>query len=105
MRSDNRYLRTDYQQWRMTLSSVMYYMANTAYLCSTILFFKSLPVLPMYVVRRKDDKNRIAVHANSHNHRVDREGEKVLPFNRNPDTGGEGSWRLSTSINGDQRVT
>ena len=31
-----------------------------------------------YTVKRKDDKNEIAVHANDHNHRVDREGSKVL---------------------------
>ena len=29
-------------------------------------------------VRRKDDKNGIAVHANGHNHQVDWEGAKVL---------------------------
>ena len=29
-------------------------------------------------VRRKDDKNGIAVHANSHSHQVDWEGAKVL---------------------------
>ena len=31
-----------------------------------------------YAVRRRDDKNRIAVHANSHNHKMDWEGAKVL---------------------------
>ena len=31
-----------------------------------------------YAVKRKDDKNGIAVHANDHNHRVDWEGAKVL---------------------------
>ena len=34
------------------------------------------------------DKKGIAVHANSHNHRVDWEGAKSL--NRKPDTEGEG---------------
>ena len=31
-----------------------------------------------HAVRRKDKKNRIAVHANGHNHRVDWEGANVL---------------------------
>ena len=31
-----------------------------------------------YAVKRKDDKNGIAVHVNDHNHRVDYEGAKVL---------------------------
>ena len=31
-----------------------------------------------YIVKRKDEKNGIAVHANVHNHRVDWEGAKIL---------------------------
>ena len=31
-----------------------------------------------YAVKRKGDKNEIAVHANNHNHKVDGEGVKVL---------------------------
>ena len=47
------------------------------------------------VVKTKDDKNGIAVHANGHNHQVDWEGPWSL--NRNPGTGGGESWKRFTS--------
>ena len=57
-----------------------------------------------YAVKRKDDKNGIAVYVNDHNHRVDWEGTKVQ-MKRNPDTGGEELWRQYTYTEGSEQVT
>ena len=50
---------------------------DTTYIDETGRDLKKRIVEHKYAVRRKDDKNKIVVHANSHNHGVDREGAKV----------------------------